>query len=86
MTQELTPEFIENELLKFIRETIVSEARNIDTNTLLGSLGIDSFNLIQIILFIERHFKISLPDAVLTQDNLKSVSSIAMCVHDAAQH
>jgi acyl carrier protein len=85
MTAELRLEIIETDLIKFLRESIVSEAREFDANTSLSSLGIDSFNLIQILLFIERRFKVSLPDAALTQENLRSVAAIALCVNNVGQ-
>lgn len=85
MTTQLLLEVIETDLIKFLRESIVSEAREFDANTSLSSLGIDSFNLIQILLFIERRFKVTLPDNALTQENLKSVAAIALCVHNVGQ-
>jgi len=85
MTGQLSLEVIENDLIQFLRESIVTEALEFNNITPLNSLGIDSFNLIQILLFIERRFKVSLPDTALTQENLKSVAAIALCVHNVAQ-
>ena len=82
---QLSIEAIENDLIQFLRESIVSETLEFNKNTPLNSLGIDSFNLIQILLFIERRFKVNLPDAVLTQENLKSVAAVALCVHNVVQ-
>jgi acyl carrier protein len=78
---QLTLEVIQNDLLKFLRESILSEQVQLDPTTRLNSLGIDSFSLIQILLFIERHFQVKLPDSALTQENLMSVAAIALCVH-----
>lgn len=85
MMAQLPLELIETDLIKFLRESIVSEAREFDANTSLSSLGIDSFNLIQILLFIERRFKISIPDTALTEENLRSVAAIALCVSNVGQ-
>ena len=85
MTTLLTLEVIQNDLIGFLRESITSENLEFNADTPLSSLGIDSFNLIQIILFIERHFKVSLPDTALTQENLKTVATVALCVHSMVQ-
>ena len=73
------------------KETIISEAKNflsmqldvkaelILSDSELKSLGLDSFRIIELVLFIERKTGLTFPDHAYTPSNLKSVESIANC-------
>ena len=71
---------VTEELLKFISENLVAQGVNVSQDTSFESLGLDSFSLIEIILFIERKFGIALPDKELNKENLYSVKTLATCV------
>jgi acyl carrier protein len=43
----------------------------------LSSIGVDSFSLMEMILFIERRFNLVLPAESLTPENLASVKSLS---------
>jgi len=73
---------LETALSKFIEENLVAEGINIMADTDLGALGLDSFSLIEIVLFLERKFDIELPDELLVSENVGSVRAIAKCSHD----
>jgi len=75
----------------FSKESILNEAKNflcrqldvkpesIQSNAELKSLGLDSFRIIELVLFIERRTGMNFPDHAYTPVNLKSVESIADC-------
>jgi acyl carrier protein len=42
-------------------------------------LGLDSFSLIELVLFLERNYGIVLPDHELTRDNMVSALTLAGC-------
>lgn len=69
-----------SELCTFLSENILSEDVQLDRNTELSNIGVDSFSLVEIILFIERKFGVVLPEEVLTPDNLLSVKTLATCL------
>ena len=71
---------ISEELLNFICENLVAPGVKVSDDTSFESLGLDSFSLIEIILFIERKFGIVLPDKELNKENLHSVKTLATCV------
>lgn len=73
------PETISKEVCDFLRESVLVEGVTFDENSSLSSLSIDSFSIIEILLFIERRFNIVIPEGSLTQENLKSVASLARC-------
>lgn len=67
-------------LCKFISDELVAPGVNVTSATSLEQLGIDSFSIIEIILFIERQYGVSLPDEALTKENIYSVETIVACV------
>lgn len=71
---------ISNSLITFIKENLLAENINITSETSFESLGLDSFSIIEIILFIERKFGLELPDRALTKENVYSASALALCV------
>jgi acyl carrier protein len=73
------------------KESIISEAKvflsgqlgvkneSIQSNAELKSLGLDSFRIIELVLFIERRTGMNFPEYAYTPINLKSVESITEC-------
>lgn len=45
-----------------------------------SELGIDSFSLLELVVFVERKFGIKVPLELLTADNLSSISTFSQCV------
>lgn len=68
---------IESALLQFAKDNILAKGIAIDANTVLRDLGIDSYSVIEIVLFIERKFGVVLPESDLIPENLKSVKALA---------
>ena len=67
------------ELCQFISTSILADGIVLDKNAELKNIGVDSFSLIEIVLFIERQYGIVLADESLVPENLFSVESIANC-------
>ena len=70
---------IENELLLFIRTSVLDSGVSIEKDTAFRQLGIDSLSIIAIVLFIERKFGVRLPEEELVPENLGSVNAVAAC-------
>ena len=70
-----------HELLGFLRANVLAKSVECDENTRLSSIGVDSLALVEILLFIERRFKISVPDSHLTRKNLETIQALAHCVN-----
>jgi acyl carrier protein len=68
------------EIKKYIENNILAEAVQIDADTNLKQAGIDSFSTVEIILFIERKFGISIPDEKLVPDNFKTIRALTSTV------
>ena len=73
-------ESISQALINFIKENLLAENISIDENTSFESLGLDSFSIIEIVLFIERKFGIELSDNDLTKENMHSVHTVSKCI------
>lgn len=68
------------EMRKYIENNILAKTVQIDANTNLKQAGIDSFSTVEIILFIERKFGVSIPDEKLIPDNFKTLEALASTV------
>ncbi len=69
------------ELTNFLSTSILAKGVEFDENKQLSSVGVDSLSLVETLLFIERHFGVSVPDSHLTRTNLETVSALAKCVN-----
>ena len=70
------------EIKKYIQKNILAEAVQLDATTNLKQAGIDSFSTVEIILFIERKFGVSIPDEKLLPENFKTLESLAATVQE----
>jgi acyl carrier protein len=57
----------------------VDASTEVKADTPFHKLGIDSMSIIELVLFIERKFKISIPETELVPSNFKSITSLAEC-------
>ena len=76
---------IVNALLAYSKKQIFDVSIDIQADDLLSDTGIDSHNLLDLVIFLEREFNISISDSDLTAENLASISSIAKCAARAAK-
>jgi acyl carrier protein len=73
---------ISEEIKKYIEKNILDASVKIDACTDLKSAGIDSFSTVEIMLFIERKYGVSIPDDKLVPENFKTIESLAATVQD----
>lgn len=73
---------IEEEIKKYIEKNILAAAVKIDAATDLKNTGIDSFSIVEIILFIERRYGVSIPDNKLVPENFRTIQSLAAIVKE----
>ena len=72
-------EEISSALCSFIQQNILAPDVEVTSDTELAIIGVDSFSLMEIILFIERRFGLILPPESLTPENTASVSNLSLC-------
>ena len=71
---------IEADIIHFLESNILHENIKIPSDKHLRELGIDSFSIVEIILFIERKYGSIIPDNQLLPENFKTVQAIAKLV------
>ena len=68
------------EIKKFIETNILATDIKIDADSNLQQAGIDSFSIVEIILFIERKFGVVITDEKLVPENFKTINALAATV------
>lgn len=75
---------VKKELIDLIIEVFKNQefdANIIEYTDLLEDLGMDSLSFISLVIEIESHFKITIPDETLLLDNFKFVDDIVVIVN-----
>lgn len=70
-------EDIANELCDFLHQNILAPEVEVTPETELAIVGVDSFSLMELVLFIERRFDLILPAESLTPENIASVKTLS---------
>ncbi len=86
MIPETDPKIIAEKLCDFARKNFVAEGVEFDAQSPLSQAGIDSFALVELVLFCERVLGVRVPDSQLTGNNLASMSALAECVAGLARN
>ena len=86
MIPETDTKIIAAKLCEFARTNFVADGAEFDENSPLAKAGIDSFALVELLLYCERTFGVSVPDSHLTGKNLASVTTLANCIAELARN
>ena len=86
MTPETDPIIIAAKLCEFARTNYVAEGVEFDENSPLSDVGIDSFHLVELVVFSETQLGVRIPDSHLTGANLASMSALAKCIAELARN
>lgn len=65
----------------FIEINILAGNIKLDADTILQNAGIDSFSIIEILVFIQEKYKMLVPDDQLVPENFKTLVSLARLVN-----
>ncbi len=72
-------ETIAHKLCLYLQENTLAEGVKIYPETPFSDVGIDSYSIVDLVLYIERNYGIEIPDKDLTADNLGSAIKLAEC-------
>ncbi|HEY5909101.1 MAG TPA: phosphopantetheine-binding protein [Verrucomicrobiae bacterium] len=75
---------IAEQLCQFARANLVADGADFDEHSSLAAVGIDSFLLVELLLFAERVFGVTVPESHLTREHLASLSALARCIAQLA--
>lgn len=85
MTPQTDPKAIAAKLCEYARANFVAEGVNFNENSPLAEAGIDSFSLVELLLYCERTIGVRVPDSHLTRANLTSMATLASCIAELAR-
>lgn len=74
-------ETIETDIITFLVNNIVAPNTVITATTILRDIGIDSFSIVEIILFIERKYGVVIPDDKLIPENFRTIQALSVIVN-----
>ena len=66
-----------NGLIGFIQTNLLAEGVDLESDASLTALGLDSFSLIEILLFVERKYETIVPIEELNREKTETVDAIA---------
>ena len=73
-------ETIIRDIKTYIQKNITAEEVMIDAATELQDAGIDSFSIVEIILFIERKYGVAIPDDKMVPENFRTLQALSQTV------
>lgn len=65
------------ELKAFIQENILSGEIDLNANSSLKDLGVDSFSIVEIVLFVERKYNKLIPDHLMVPETFLTLEHLA---------
>jgi acyl carrier protein len=74
-------EIIESDIITFLVNNIVAPNTVITATTVVRDIGIDSFSIVEIILFIERKYGVIIPDDKLVPENFRTIQALSIIVN-----
>jgi acyl carrier protein len=86
MIPQKDSKIIAAQLCDFARKNFVAEGVDFDENSPLAKAGIDSFALVELLLYCERVIGVGVPDSHLTGNNLASMATLANCIAELARN
>ena len=69
------------DIKKFIETNILAGDIMLEADTNLQNIGIDSFSIVEIMLFIQQNYNILIPDDQLVPENFRTLQSLARLVN-----
>ncbi|HEY4154744.1 MAG TPA: phosphopantetheine-binding protein [Puia sp.] len=69
------------DIKEFIEVNILAGNIKLDAETILQNAGIDSFSMIEILLFVQEKYNMLVPDDQLLPENFKTLASLSRLVN-----
>ena len=79
---KLIADEIEDKLVQEIAAILSTDAAKIKPDVPLHALGIDSMSFVEILVFIEKTFKLQLIESGLTREDFATIRSLARCIRE----
>ncbi len=76
---KVTEKQIKKDLIKYIQEEILDDSIEMNEDSTLSELGIDSFSVVELVLFLERKHGVNIAEKDMLPQNFKNVQCLANC-------
>lgn len=76
---------VRSELVAFLADQILAPDVSCTADAVLADLGVDSFSLMEVVLFVERRWGVALPMERLTPENVHTVDALARCIAEVVR-
>lgn len=70
------------DLKEFIEGNILSEGVEINSDSILKEIGVDSFSIVEIVLFIERKYDKLIPDDKMVPETFQTLRKLAEVIEE----
>ena len=80
MTDQVQYDEMCERVVKFISDNLLAEGVHLDADSSLTQLGLDSFSLIEMLLFVERQYGVVVPMQKFNRENTETVRAFAEVV------
>lgn len=78
----LDTKHVEDKLISQIAAILAVDRKKIKPEVPLHSLGVDSLSFVELLVFIEKEFKIKLMESGLQAEDFKTISSLARRINE----
>jgi acyl carrier protein len=76
---------IEQKLVKQVAAILSVGANQVSPDAPLHTLGVDSLSFVELLVFIEKEFKIKLMESGMTRNDFRTIRSLAKCIDKAIE-
>jgi acyl carrier protein len=84
MTARRDPQTTIAGLCHFARANLLAEGTKLDEHSPLAEAGIDSFALVELLLYSERAFGVRVPESHWTCENFGTLGALGRCIAELA--
>jgi acyl carrier protein len=78
------PQTTVERLRNFARANLLAEGKDFDEHSSLAEAGIDSCALVELLLYSERAFGVSVPESQWTHENFRTLAALGQCIAELA--
>jgi len=80
----MTAKMIEKKLIQQLSVILSLPAAKMKSDAPLHKLGVDSLSFVELLVFIEKEFKIKLMESGIAREDFKTIHSLAECINEIA--
>lgn len=71
---------IEEKLISRLSSILSVDSATLKPELPLHALGVDSLSFVELLVFIEKEFKVKLMESGMTKDDFRTIRSLAKCI------